>query len=156
MSTQDIKQRIERPELTSDPTVRNKLDANMEEAAKKIVMVSEGRPAELLSLAERMTAAKDLFMESVKVMGTVNSAFQPAAEKMITDARQCRYTMATELAIIKKEIKDIQEFVQSTEYTVTVDRMRTLLDIAERFVKLSKEEALPVLLDAALKLQVKP
>lgn len=129
---------------------------NLEEAASSMVTDAERRPAQILSLAERCREAKLVFAESTKGLGEYYEQFKPAAEKMITDARMCRMTMTAELANIKREAKEVQEFVGSAQYVVTIERMKELVDLAERFVKLSKEQSLPILLDAALKLQVKP
>ena len=129
---------------------------NIEEVAHGVANKAQDRPAQIQSLTERVKEAKFAFEEACKGMGTYYEQFKPQAEKMITDARQCRMTMTAELSNIKREVKDVQAFVESTQYTVSIERMKELLDIAERFVKLSKEQALPVLLDAALKLQVKP
>jgi hypothetical protein len=109
----------------------------------------------LLSLAERCNEAKKVFRESANGLGEYWESFKPMADKMINDARMCRMAMTSELNSIKSEYIEIQKFLGSPNHKEMIANLKELVDLVKTFVELSKQEALPVLLEAVLTLSEK-
>jgi len=128
---------------------------NMEKMASMVASEAELRPQQLLSLAERCNEAKKVFRESSTGLGEYWESFKPMADKMINDARMCRMAMTSELNSIKSEYIEIQKFLGSPNHKEMIVNLKELVDLVKTFVELSKQEALPVLLEAVLTLSEK-
>jgi hypothetical protein len=128
---------------------------NEEKMTSMIASEAEFRPQQLLSLAERCNEAKKVFRESSNGLGEYWESFKPMADKMINDARMCRMAMTSELNAIKSEYTEIQKFLGSPNHKEMIVNLKELVDLVKTFVELSKQEALPVLLEAVLTLSEK-
>lgn len=126
-----------------------------EKMSSMIAAEAEFRPQQLLSLAERCNEAKKVFRESTVGLGEYWESFKPMADKMINDTRMCRMAMASELNSIKSEYSEIQKFLGSPNHKEMISNLKELLDLVKSFVELSKQEALPVLMEAVLAMSEK-
>lgn len=128
---------------------------NEEKISAMVAGEAEFRPQQLLSLAERCNEAKKVFRESTLGLGEYWESFKPAADKMVNDARMCRMAMASELNSIKSEYVEIQKFLGSPNHKETISNLKELLELVKSFVELSRQEALPTLLEAVLTMSEK-